>query len=138
MPPRRLRADVQRKDSCAVIGIRVRAPLIRTDIVQPGGHVIAFDPNIGISQITEQRPMAGAVPAPDAAWLAHRVQELDDIRAGDSLLDRDGDRPVERLHRRSGFRLGSQTEGRAREFYYLRRKTEKRRVGKACGRGLKY
>src|SRR3546814_6268834 len=88
MHPRRLRAEVQRKDSFAVIGIRVRAPLIMTDIVQPGGHVIAFDPNIGISQITEQRPMAGAVPAPDAASLAHRVQELDDIRAGDSILDR--------------------------------------------------
>ena len=42
--------------------------------------MIALDPDFGILEVAQQRPMACPVPPPDTTALRHHGEELDGIR----------------------------------------------------------
>ena len=80
---RRIRAAVQRPHALADLGVGLRDALVLADIFDPGRAVIALDPERRVGQVAQQRPVARAVAAADAAALRHGVEEGDDILLAD-------------------------------------------------------
>ena len=54
-------ALVQRVQDDKIVPVRMGAPLIMQDIIHPAAEPVFLDPDIGITQIADQCPIAGPV-----------------------------------------------------------------------------
>src|SRR5690606_19362710 len=94
---RSLRALVQRvqpvDDPRVVAGRALRL----ADVIEPGRAVETLDPQLRVLEIAQQRPVAGAVAAPDTAALGTGGEKRQHVRFADPVLDRHHDGTAARL-----------------------------------------
>src|SRR5882724_6554650 len=76
---RRLGAAMQGADAIADLGVGLGHALIVPDIFYPGGTFVAFDPQLGATQIAQQRPLARAVTPADPPALGHCAEECEHV-----------------------------------------------------------